>query len=359
MTPSAVDMHSVRRVLIVKMSAMGDILHALPVAAALGETFPHLELTWVVEEPFAPLLTGNPYLSRLLTLPKPRGGQSRSAALGVYLHRLRDIRAHRFDLAIDLQGLTKSAVVARASGARTRLAYHFLREAARFLVHPVPPQPESVHVVDHYLDVVRSLGADLNPVRFPFHIPDEARDSVDAMLAAEGIGQNAPFIAVNPAAGHPLKQWGAENYAALMDAVQNKMGLPVVLLTRERAVSEAVTAATRRPCVDLTCRTDLKQLAAVLRRCTAHVCGDTGSGHLAAALGRPVVSLMGPTDPERVCPYGQREGVITMKNRCGTRCGGRNCEFAAPRCLAAITVETVLSRLEKAAKQGIGLGAAK
>src|SRR5207244_5211797 len=111
-------------------------------------------------------------------------------------------------------------------------------------------------------------------------------------------------------------QEGATNSPACMDATRNKLGLPVVLLTKERAVAEAVAAAARRPFVDLTGRTDMKQLAAVLRRCTVHVCGDTGSGHLAAAFGRPVVSLMGPTDPERVCPYGQREGVITYKHLC-------------------------------------------
>src|SRR5947209_434416 len=114
-----VDMASVRRILIIKLSAMGDILHALPVSAALGEAFPQIELTWAVEETFAPLLTGNPYLSHILPLPKLKFSRMRSSAYRWdYLRRLRDVRSRRFDLILDLQGLTKSAIVAVASGAR-------------------------------------------------------------------------------------------------------------------------------------------------------------------------------------------------------------------------------------------------
>src|SRR5690348_6627722 len=131
MIPPEVDMGSVRRVLIIKLSALGDIIHALPVSAALKASFPHVELTWAVEEGFAPLVAGNPFLSHILTLPKVRGRQLRSPAFHrEYFRRLRDVRMRRFDLTLDLQGLTKSAVVAAASGARLRLAYHWLREAA-------------------------------------------------------------------------------------------------------------------------------------------------------------------------------------------------------------------------------------
>src|ERR1051326_3673344 len=146
--PPVVDMTSVRRILIIKLSALGDIIHALPVSAALGEAFPHLELTWAVEEAFTPLISGNPYLAHILTLPKIRGRQLRSPAFHRdYFRRLRDVRDRRFDLTLDLQGLTKSAVVAAASGARVRLGYHWLREAAAFMERPIPRRAESVHIV--------------------------------------------------------------------------------------------------------------------------------------------------------------------------------------------------------------------
>lgn len=347
MIPPVVDMASIRRVLIIKMSAMGDIIHALPVSAALGEAFPHLELTWAVEEPFTPLLAGNPYLANILTLPKVHSRHLRSAAFRRdYLHRLRGLRSHRFDLALDLQGLTKSAIVAAASGAPLRLGYHYQREAARFLVRPVEPRPESVHVVEQYLDVARHLGAAPKAVRFPFFIPEEADAGVVAMLCAAGVDPQGPFVAVNPAAGAARKQWGSVNYATFMDAIRAEMRLPVVMVTADREVAIEVRAAARLPFVDLSGRTNLKQLAAVLQRCAIHVCGDTGSGHLAAALGRPVVALIGPTDPDRICPYGQRADTLCYREACSTNCTTRHCQYDRPRCLAAISVSEVLSRVK-------------
>ncbi|HZT41284.1 MAG TPA: glycosyltransferase family 9 protein [Chthonomonadaceae bacterium] len=346
MTLPAVDMASVRRILIIKLSALGDIIHALPITAALGEAFPDVELTWVVEEAFAPLLTGNPYLSRILTLPKVHTRRLRSAKFRrTYFGGIRSLREDRYDLALDLQGLTKSALLAVASRAPVRLGYHFQREAAPWLVRPVPPRPQSAHVVEHYLDVARHLGAEPDRVRFPFAIPEDAEENVVAMLCEAGIDPHAPFVTVNPAAGTALKQWGAANYAALMDAIQEDLRLPAVLVTADLAVAAQVRRAARYPFGDLAGRTDLKQLAAVLRRGAVHVCGDTGSGHLAAALECPVISLIGPSEPERVCPYGQRANTIQYRALCGGACRHHHCQYDRPKCLEAIMVSEVLNRI--------------
>jgi heptosyltransferase-1 len=340
------DMNSVQRVLIIKMSALGDIIHALPVAAALGETYPHLEISWFVEAPLAPLLTGNPYLKEVISLPKYRGQDLRR------MHCLRDVGRHlravrhrRFDLTLDLQGLTKSATVAYASGAKLRFGYHWLREVARMVERPVPHRPESIHIVDQYLDVARFLGARVDRPQFPFHIPDADKAAVDVMLRAENIGADTPFVALNPASAKAIKQWGAERYAALSDALSEQHGLPSVLVTADNAVAADVIRAAKRPIVSLAGRTNLKQLAYVLQRSAVHVCGDTGSGHLAAALGRPVVSIIGPTDPERVCPYGQRANTLSRREKCGAACDWHRCEFAHPRCLDAISVAEVTERV--------------
>jgi heptosyltransferase-1 len=336
----------VRRVLIIKLSALGDILHALPVSAALGDAFPQWEISWAVEEPFAPLLTGNPYLTDVIGLPKVRSDRLRAAAFRRdYFARLGAIRNRRFDLTLDLQGLTKSAVIALATGAPCRLGYHWLREAARYVETPVPRRAESVHIVDQYLDVARFLGVEPDPVRFPFCIPEEEDRAVTAMLCREGLEPGTPFVAVNPASALAIKQWGTAHYAALLDAVQDGLALPSVLVTADQKVAAEVQAAARRPFVNLAGRTNLKQLAAALRRCAVHVCGDTGSGHLAAALGRPVVALIGPTDPDRACPYGQRANVISRREMCGAGCNWHHCEYAGPRCMAAISVADVMQKL--------------
>src|SRR5258706_6575298 len=175
MSPPTVDMGSVNRVLIIKLSAFGDIIHALPVTDALKGSFPHIDITWAIDETFAPLLEGNSTVDHVLTLPRARGKQLRSASYHRdYFSRLRDVRKRRFDLTLDLQGLTKSALVAAASGARIRLAYHWLREAASFFQRPIPRNPASVHIVHHDLDLARFLGAKVQRPQFPFVKPTQA-----------------------------------------------------------------------------------------------------------------------------------------------------------------------------------------
>jgi heptosyltransferase-1 len=326
------DMNSLQRVLIIKMSALGDIIHALPVAAALGDAYPHLEISWFVEAPLAPLLTGNPYLKEVIALPKYRGKDLRSMrCLRDVGRHLQAVRRRRFDLTLDLQGLTKSAMVAYASGAKLRFGYHWLREVAPMVERPIPLRPESLHIVDQYLDVARFLGAPVAKPRFPFYMSEGDRGTVDALLCAEGIQQDTPFVALNPASAKAIKQWGAERYAALSDMLFEQYSLPSVLVTADTAVAEEVMAAAQHPLISLAGRTNLKQLACVLERSAVHVCGDTGSGHLAAALGRPVVSIIGPTDPERVCPYGQRANTLSRRESCGAACDWHHCEFAHPR----------------------------
>jgi len=348
MTPPDVDMGSVGRVLIIKLSAFGDIIHALPVAAALKASFPHIELTWAVEEAFAPLVAGNSSIDHILTLPKVRGKQLRSASFHRdYFLRLRDVRKRRFDLTLDLQGLTKSAVVAAASGARLRLAYHWVREAASLFERAVPREPGSVHVVDQYLDVARFLGAAVGSPQFPFAISEQDEAAVEAMLANQGIERGARFVSVNPASAVAIKQWGAQNYAALLDRLDSQLGLKSVVVTADKTVAAQVLAHATRPFANLAGRTNLKQLGAVIRRSAAHVCGDTGSGHLAAALLTPVIALIGPTDADRMCPYGQRGNVIRHADMCGVSCSWHHCQYSAAKCMESIAVDEVVDRIEQ------------
>ncbi len=339
-------MNSIHRILIVKVSAMGDIIHALPVSAALKDAYPHLELSWAVEEAFVPLLEGSPCIASLVVLPKIRGKDLwKPSFYRAYFDKIGKACAGGIDLSLDLQGLMKSAVIALLSGARIRLGYHWLREGAKLLETPVPRKPESVHIVDQYLDVARALGADTNQVRFPFHISEADDAAVAELLVQAGIDSAAPYVSINPASARAAKQWSAERFANLMDRMHDETGLQCVLVTADVGVAAEVAIHAGRPFANLAGKTSLKQLAGVLKHGAVHVCGDTGSGHLAAALGRPVVSLIGPTDPERACPYGQRENVISRRQVCGLQCDGRRCQFEMPRCMEAIQVNDVANKV--------------
>lgn len=337
--------HPVRRILIIKLSAIGDILHALPVSSALGEAYPEVELYWAVEEPFKTLLEGNPYVKGVLTFPKLNSKLFRSAAARRdYLRRLRDLKSRQFDLVLDLQGLTKSALISRAAKAKVRLGYHWQRELAKHVNEAVPRRPESVHIVEQYLDVARFIGANPAKVTFPFYVSEDDDRAVRALLAEEGVDPALPFVSINPASALAIKQWGAERYAGLINALHAK-GVPSALVTADKAVAEAVAQRTTVPFANLVGKTTLKQLGAVLRFSAAHICGDTGSGHLATAMERPVVSLIGPTDPDRACPFGQRANVIAHREACSPSCTWHHCAYPHPRCMEAITVEEATEKI--------------
>jgi len=366
MPPAPPDMRQVRRLLIVKLSSIGDVIHALPFGAALAEAHPGLEISWIVEEMSAPMVAGNPCLKEVIVLPQEwRVARFSAASLRRFLALARSLRERRFDVAVDLQGLSKSALVAWASGAPRRYGWDWLRELAPLLLTRVPRRPESVHIIDQFLDVARFLGAEPGPARFPIHIPDEDHAAAEALLRQVGIPAGAPFMVVNPSSGGGgNKGWGAQRFAALLDALAPEPGLPAVTIGSRADLAEdsALRAACSRPPASLVGRTSLKQLAALLQRAAVHVCGDTGSAHLAAALGTPVVSLFGRSNPARLAPYGWEEFALHHREQCAAACrrfhgsapvnSRQKCLEPPPRCLAAIPVDEVAHAVRRALSRG-------
>lgn len=345
-----VDMHQIERMAIVKLSSIGDVVHALPVSAALKRSFPHLQITWITEERCAEMVTGNPYVHEVLTVPgKAWRHGAWSPRVWREVRQMVDIlRSHRFQMTIDLQGLLKSAVVAWLTGAPIRIGYHWQRECAWLFNRVVPKEPTSVHVVQEYLDVARFLGAETEPVEFPLYIPPEADERVRRVLQEEGIPSAEGFISINPSAGRPFKRWRTERWAELITLFDQRYHLPVVLVgsKADRLLAEDIRARTSAPFVDMVGKTNLKELSAILRRSLLHICGDTGSAHISVALGKPVIGLYGPTDHWRTSPYGQEHRMITHKHRCPV------CKGAKPRrehsdCMDMITVAEVLEMIER------------
>lgn len=345
---SPVDLRQIQRVAIVKLSSIGDVVHALPVSAALKRTYPHLQLSWIVEERCADMVTGNPYLSEVITIPgkawrhgawHPRTWREVRRILGM-------LRAPRFQLTIDLQGLLKSAVVAWLTGAPVRIGYHWQREGAWLFNRVVPKSPTSVHAVQEYLDVARFLGAETEPVEFPLYIPPEAEERVEQLLQ-QGSAPSEGFLSINPSAGQPYKRWRTQRWAELITRIHRQYSLPVVLVGGKADIplAEQIRAATEAPFVDLVGKTSLKELAAVLRRSLVHLCADTGSAHISVALGRPVIGLYGPTNHVRTSPYGQEHRLLTHKDECPI-CRTRPRQEHSD-CMDRISVSEVMQMLER------------
>jgi heptosyltransferase I len=333
-------------VLIVKMSSIGDVVHALPVATALRRRYPQLRISWAVEEWAAPLLADHPAIDRIVVFPPMRWGKLGPAWTRAFARAVRDLTSEAYDVCLDLQGLAKSSLVALLSRAPLRLGTWNQREGAGFVSQPVPNRRERLHVVDDYLQCAEFLGAAAKPVAFDLLVPKQAATTIAQKLSAVRIRSELPLIVVNPSASVAWKTWKVDAWARVVGALADAGDVLLVgshdQVTRHAEVGRL---ASQRP-HDLTGQTTLAELIALLDRCAVHIAPDTGSAHIAAALGRPVVGLYGPTQPWRKAPYGCEDLVVYHDGCCGSGCP-RFC-LRNRRCLQTATPDELIARVHRA-----------
>ena len=277
-----------RRIALIKPSALGDIIHSLPVLTALHHRYPDAHITWVVNRSYEPLLRGHPHLDE--TLPFDRRSAAGLSGLPRLARFLAELRRRRFDLVVDLQGLFRSGLMALASGAVRRVGLSSAREGATWAYTDVVRVADfqAVHAVDRYWLAAEALGAGDGPKEFHVPLTEEAR--AQARQALRGCPR--PWLAVGPGSRWETKRWPPGHFAALLRRAQARFGGTAVFVgaADEVTLSEAVRTQLEGPSLDLTGRTALPQLAAVLAESDAMLANDTGPLHLAAALGQPVVA---------------------------------------------------------------------
>jgi lipopolysaccharide heptosyltransferase I len=305
------------KIAIVKLSSLGDVIHALPTAHALRRHFPEAHLAWIIEAREYAILKDHPALDSVIPVDTRRWRKliwSRAGVreVGEKLSRLtRRVRGIRFDVAIDLQGLLKSGLLTAYSAAPIRIGFAWSRCReplnAFFTNRHVTPPPSAVHVVDQYLSLLEPLG--VRDRRAVFHLPlsGESERTIEEFLSEQGIKPRDRLVALNPGAGRAKKRWPLSHYRRLAERLTVEAGVRVLLLWgpeeqfMARAIGEGLAT---RPI--LAPPTGLTQLTALLRRCALVIASDTGPLHLAAALGTPALGLYGPTRSERNGPYGLR-----------------------------------------------------
>lgn len=295
------------RVLVVRLGAMGDVLHALPAVSSLKAAGAHV--SWAIESRWLPLLEGNPDVDERIEVDRSRPQAT-----------LARLRAQRYEAAIDFQGLIKSAAVARASGADQVYGFSETRERAAGMFYSRRIEAVSAHVVDRNLELARAAGG--AEASAPVHVPEGAR---------EGSLPDKPFVLANPLAGWGSKQWPIENFIELGRLVRSA-GFELVLN------HWAPIAAGDLP-VHVS---GLRGLIWATRRAVAVVGLDSGPLHLAAALGKPGVAIFGPTDPARNGPYGGTITVLRAGN--ATTTYKRGAEVADS--MKAVTPEQVWAALK-------------
>jgi len=322
------------RILIVRLSAIGDVIHALPVLCALREEYPEAFLGWVVEGQAGGLLRGHAALDELITLP--RGWLKSPAAVWQLRRRLRRLR---FDVAIDVQGLTKSAVAAWLSGASRRIGFgdEKGRELSRWF-YTEPVRAAAAHVIDCNLELLRPLGIASAKPRFDLPEHAEARQAAERIIEEARLSDG--FAMVTPGAGWPSKLWPPERFAAVAAYLGRGWGLPtlVVWAGEEELRRARQVVAGSRSHARLAPPTSLTELAALARRARLFVGSDTGPVHLAAAVGTPCVGLYGPMPAERNGPYGPQHVAIEQMRFEGT---SRQRRTAPPEVIESIHVDHV------------------
>ena len=344
------------KLLIVRVGAMGDVLHALPAVAALRTAQPEWTIDWVVDPRWAPLLTGDPHTE------SPRAGPvvsrvhladtrlwkrapfSRETLRSVAALR-RALRSERYDLAVDLQGTLRSAVIGRMARARSFAGYADPRESLAVRFYSQCVERTGTHVTEQCTHLLgTACGETLAPVK-GVSLPHTAR--ADDWAAGE-LNRGRPLVVLAAAAGWGAKQWPVQRYSEVARWLAEQGYDAVVNAPRaDDAVADALVRASSGAARSVVC--NVAGLTAMLRRAALVVGGDTGPVHLAAALGRPVVALFGPTDPARNGPWGP--GAIRLLRSPSSRTSYRKDDTPDPG-LASLTAEQVMGAAEDLLRVG-------
>jgi lipopolysaccharide heptosyltransferase I len=308
------DEYPARRIVLIKPSALGDIVHSLPVLGALRQRYPDAHIAWVVNRTYAPLLAGHPDLDETIAFDRNALRQGWMGSVLTTMRFLSRLRSMRFDLAIDLQGLLRTGVMALATGATRRVGLASAREGAARAYTDVVSDNNQGHAVDRYWTVAEALGVATKTISFL--VPVDPAQTQWALAQLEAAPR--PWVMLAVGARWQTKRWPVEHFATLMQQAQRRFGGSAVFLggPDEKLAVQDVARRLLGPVRDLTGRTTLPELAAVLKLADLMIANDTGPLHLAAALGRPVVAPFTCTQVRLTGPYGQLTRAIETEVWC-------------------------------------------
>lgn len=344
------------RILIIKLSAIGDVIHSLPALNALREHFPQSHITWLVEAAAADLVSSHAALDRvLISRRKAWLAGLKTAERRTHWRALRqffcELRDTRYDLVIDFQSSAKGAVLVAAARARTKMGFGPGLAHQEFswlaLNRRVPAISMEVHALERYLHLLHPLGIKDPPVRYNLPLAAETYVAVDHLVGPAIANPARPLIAINPMAQWPTKLWPEAHFAQLADRLveRRQAGIFFTGGPEDRNVIEAIQKKMRQPAVNLAGRTNLLELAALFTRMDCVITTDTGPMHLAAAVDAPVVAIFGPTSPARTGPYRARSRILQAALPC-IPCFKRSCAIDS-QCMRAITAEQVEAAVEE------------
>jgi len=336
---------SPHKILIVKPSSLGDIVHSLPFLNALSKCFPEAKIHWVVAQGFEELLEGHPMIHKLWIIKKDSWKNIRYARHTIREVNLllRELKQEKYDLVIDLQGLLRSGAITGATGAPLRIGFKEAREGSRvFYTHTVEGGND-IHAVDRYLKIAEFWGCNISEIRFPF-------PSIEHSSSFNP--HPSPFLSIDsyavlvPGARWKTKRWPAEQFGKLASLLPVRT---VIVGSRsDSGIADEIVALSKGKSLSLAGKTDLRDLVNIMNGAQFVVSNDSGPMHIAAALGIPVFAIFGPTDPVRTGPYGKGHTIIRSSETCAP-CFRRSCDDT--KCMNGLKAEEVFKII--ASKQNI------
>jgi heptosyltransferase-1 len=369
------------KILIIKLSAIGDVIHTLPALALLRHSFPESSLTWVVEENAAGIIVGHPHLEKVIVSGRKRWMRDLAKPTRWYatfmeaVSFIRDLRSETYDLVIDFQGLFKSAILVLLSRGAYKVGYGKTRELSYLaLTHRIDPPPAEAHAVDKNISLIHAVLklAELSGSGCSAHNKDawqcpgtagsrsttltendsgskdglvvkgeKEKERVDALLRSSRVDPSKPLILVNAPAGWETKRWDAKKMAALSDRLMSTYNAHLIYTGTAGDCSyiDGIISHMHYPAVNAAGRTTLKELASLIDTARLFVTTDSGPMHLAAAVGTPIVALFGPTAPWRTGPYTTRARIVRKQVSCSP-CYKRKCDSMI--CMNGIGVDEVM-----------------
>ncbi len=341
------------KILIVRLSAIGDVIHTLPVAFAIKEKFPNAELNWLAEERVAGLLGLNPYIDKIVVMPRKQwqeiGKSSKWQQLKGIIGFLNSLRNYNFDLVVDLHGFFKSALPVGMTKAPLRYGNADAGEGSTLFYNRKIKIPDDLtHKIDRYLYLAKmALGLGDGPVKFAIEPSQSDKLRVTKLLEEYCLNERK-FIVINPYTTWKTKDWIAERYRELAERVKNELAYEVVFTggPDDRKGIDTVLEAVPVPVYNLAGLTSLGELTELYKRAELFIGGDTGPMHLAVAVGLPVVAIMGPTDPKIYGPYGEGNIVVRDRHLTCLGCWKRICPHSQ-ECMNNVSVEQVFTAVKK------------
>jgi len=337
-------------ILIVKTSAIGDVIHTLPALNALRRKYPEARIDWLVEEAAADLVLGHKALDTVLVSRRKawvrdlQQGRVLAAWRG-FADFVKRMRAIEYDLLIDFQGLLKSGIFVGLARAKRKVGFGKGMEHAEcsyiFLNEPVPPVNMDQHAAIRELLLLKGIGIESEEVVFDLPVGMEHREKIGQLLESSGIDPTKPLVAINPMTTWETKHWLNDRFARVADQLLDR-GMSVVFSGGPQDVQgiEEIRAVMKGNAVSLAGKTNLKELAALYERVKVLITTDTGPMHLAAATGTPVVALFGPTAPWRTGPFGAGHRILRAEMDCSP-CLKKHCD-REHACMMQISVDQVV-----------------